>query len=345
MEVFPLAATKHVVVVQLALVVDVCVPVGTSQARLQELYHQTHLPLLDSLLQWPHNGAALCCNSWLLQRWLELGWESGLSRVRQLYDFGKVELCGTASHHAILPLVPESVAFRQVRRNSRLLQQLLHPDWKPAGFMPPQLAFGHEVSRLLVPLGFQWCLADDSAYAALHGTVPGQHIVRCGGMAVLLCSRLWSQRLQHLGRFSAREFAREHHQELLRWLEGAEGYQVLRVAAEDLPVGELMLFLEAHLELGNRWCHPSHLLQRFPLEEGDVPPGSCATSLEDFWAGAFFSPWHHQGEAWALSEQAILALEQVQDRLDELLTSTTFAQATPEELGRLRHLVEWCQRL
>jgi len=46
-----------------------------------------------------------------------------------------------------------------------------------------------------------------------------------------------------------------------------------------------------------------------------------------------------------LSEQAILALEQVQDRLDELLTSTTFAQATPEELGRLRHLVEWCQRL
>ena len=330
--------------VHLALVVDMSVPVATPQSRLEELYHQQHLPLLQSLLHWPTSGVSLCLNSWLLQRWLELGWESGLQSLRELYDFGKVEVCGTASHHAILPLVPESVAFRQVRRNSRLLQQLLHPEWKPAGFVPPQLAYGHELSRVLVPLGFHWCLADDSAYAALHGTVPGQHITRCGGLSVLLCSRLWSERLEHLGRFSARKFARNHHDELQRWLSG-NGYQILRIAAEGLQAESLLEFLNAHQELGNQWCHPSHLLDRFGGQEGDVPPGSCQTPLDDFWGGLFFSPWQSQNEAWELSQQAILGLENVQDRLDELLTSTTFANATPEELGRLRQLVDWCQGL
>lgn len=331
--------------VQLALVVDLSVPVATPTARLEELYHKRHLPLLEALLAWPHAGVALCLNSWLLQRWLELGWENGLQRLRELYDFGKVELTGTASHHAILPLIPENVAFRQVRRNSRLLQQILHPEWRPNGFMPPHLAYGHELSRVLAPLGFQWCLADDSAYAALHGSAPGHHIVRCGGLSMLLSSRLWSDRLHHLGHLSPRKFARDHHAELHRWLGDEPGYQVLCVPADNLSAPALMSFLDTHLGLGNHWCHPSHLLQRFPLHEGDVPPGSALTPLPDFWEGLFFSPWQAQGEAWALSQQAMLALEQVQDRLDELLSSSTFAGATEEELGRLRQLVQWCQQL
>lgn len=331
--------------VQLALVVDMSVPVTTATVHLVELYEKRHLPLLESLLAWPHAGVSLCLNSWLLQRWLELGWESGLQRLRELYDFGKVELAGTASHHAILPLIPESVAFRQVRRNSRLLQQILHPEWRPAGFVPPHLAFGHELSRVLTPLGFQWCLADDSAYAALHGSAPGHHIVRCAGLSMLLASRLWSDRLHHLGRLSPRKFAREHNAELHRWLGEQPGYQLLCIPADNVTSTTLVSFLDTHLELGNRWSHPSHLLERFPQQEGDVPPGSALTPLADFWEGLFFSPWQSHDEAWALSQQAILALEQVQDRLDELLTSSTFSQATEAEVVRLRQLVEWCQQL
>ena len=137
---------------------------------------------------------------------------------------------------------------------------------------------------------------------------------------------------------------RNHHDELQRWLYG-NGYQILRIAAEGLQAESLLEFLNAHQELGNQWCHPSHLLDRFGGQEGDVPPGSCQTPLDDFWGGLFFSPWQSQNEAWELSQQAILGLENVQDRLDELLTSTTFANATPEELGRLRQLVDWCQGL
>lgn len=285
-------------------------------------------------------------NSWLLQHWLEQGWEAGLQALRELYDFGKVEVCGTASHHAILPLVPESVAFRQVRRNSRLLQQLLHPEWRPSGFAPPQLGYGHELSRVLQPLGFNWCLADDSAYAALHGTVPGGHIVRCAGLSVLMSSRLWSERLQHLGNFSVSRFARNHHEELKRWLDGAErGYQLLRLSGETAERTVLRKFVDTHQQLGNHWLHASQLFDHFPLLEGDVPPGSCTTSVEDFWNGNFFSPWQAQGEAWRLSEQAISGLEAVQDRLDELLTSTTFAAATPAQLESLRRLVDWCGEL
>lgn len=323
--------------------VDLSVSVTTPPQRLENLYQERHLPLLRDLLKWPHAALSLTVNSWLLQHWLERGWEAGLQCLRELYDFGKVEICGTASHHALLPLVPESVAFRQVRRNSRLLQQLLHPEWRPAGFVPPLLGYGHELSRLLQPLGFNWCLADDSAYAALHGNVPGGHIMRCAGLSVLMCSRLWSERLQHLGNFSVSRFTRNHHEELGRWLEGAErGYQVLRVPGETLDLGILRKFVETHQQLGNQCLHASQLFDHYPVLEGDVPPGSCTTSVEEFWNGNFFSPWQSQGEAWRLSQQAILGLEVMQDRLDELLTSTTFAAATEDQLEALRRLVDWC---
>ncbi|MFN8607798.1 MAG: hypothetical protein U0931_09710 [Vulcanimicrobiota bacterium] len=329
--------------VHLALVVDLSLPVTTAPQRLKELYQQRHLPLLQELLKWPRSALTLCINSWLLQHWLDQGWEAGLQALRELYDFGKVELCGTASHHAILPLVPESVAFRQVRRNVRLLQQLLHPEWRPSGFAPPQLGFGHELARVLQPLGFNWCLADDSAYAALHGNVPGEHILRCAGMSVLLCSRLWSERLQHLGNFSVARFAHNHHQELKDWLQpGGRGYQVLRLPGEAADAATLRKFVETHQELGNHWLHASQLFDHFPSLEGDVPPGSCSTSVEEFWNGNFFSPWQSQGPAWQLSQQAILGLESVQDKLDELLTSTTFSAATAEQVESLRRLVEWC---
>lgn len=312
-------------------------------------YHHHHLPLLQSLLRWSSAGAALCINSWLLQQWIEFGLDEGLECLRQLYDFGKVELVGTASHHAILPLVPENIAFRQVRRNSRLLQHLLHPEWRPAGFLPPQLAYGHELSRVLLPLGFRWCLADDSSYATLHGDVPRNSVIRCAGMSVLLCSRMWSQRLQSLVAEAPETLARHHWRELRSWLTEGQGYQVLRLGADHFPLsgsgtlpgGALQSYLEAMEKLGASWCHPSHLLGHYPEVEGTVPPGSCRTTVEDFWSGAFFGLWRqgHSQPAWDLSQYAIEGLERVQERLDELLSSSTFEQPGEAELEGLKRLI------
>jgi hypothetical protein len=332
-------------VVRLALFVDLCAPPGISDAGLQHLYRAHQLPWLRALAQWPHRDVTLAVNSWVLQQWLQRGWDEGLDLLRQLYDFGKVELCGTASHHAILPLAPESVAFRQVRRNSRLLQQVLHPEWRPAGFYPPELAFGHELSRVLLPLGFRWCLADDSCYAALHGQVPQDHVTRCGGLQVVLCSRMWSARLEHIEAFSARVFAEKHQEELSQWLGNRPGYQVLRLPLQAVGaagVEKVLAFLDEHRGFGNQVQHLSAVVDSFRVEEGEVPPGSCRTSAEDFWAGSFFSPWRNGGgqSAWQLSEHAILELEEWQDRLDELLSSSTFEREGGAGATGLHWLVE-----
>lgn len=330
-------------VVQLALVLDLSLPVATPAERLEWLYHERHLPLLKSLTLPSASPTAISLNSWLVQVWLSKGWEEGLNFLRRLYDFGRVEFCGTASHHAILPLVPEGVAFRQVRRNQRLLQQILHPEWRPAGFVPSWLAYGHEINRVLLPLGFRWCLADDSSSAALHGGVPGQHLESCLGMAIVQCSRLWSQRLQHLDQWGGAAFAREHQQELQGWLDGQDGYQVLWLPGESASTAQIQQFQKTHLKLGNQWVHPSHLLERFPVRDGDVPPGSALTPVDDFWSGRFFSPWDPEQPSWEVSHQAILALEALQDRLDELLSSSTFLGHSSQE--GLQQLLQWCQTL
>jgi hypothetical protein len=321
-------------VTQLTLVVDLSLPLSTPPARLEQLYRECHLPWLEMLLRPSAPPVAICINSWLLQQWVSRGWEDGLSRLRSLYDFGKVELLGTASHLAILPLVPESVAFRQVRRQMRLMQQMLHPEWRPAGFCPPALAFGHELSRVLNPLGFQWCLADDTALAALHGDVPGHHLVRCQNLLVLLVSRLWSGRLKASSPEQAAALAGWHHQELLAWLKEG-GYQVLCLSGLQVRPETVKNFVEAHLKLGNRFCHPSHLLPQFPAQDGDVPPGSAFTPVEDFWNGQFFSPWNAQGEVWELSQAAIAALEVAQDQLDELIAQGLFSSDHSAEGLRL----------
>lgn len=339
------SVSKRLRVVRLALFVDLCSPAGVSGPGLQDLYHNHQLPWLRALADRPHRDVSLAINSWALQQWLQRGWDEGLDLLRQLYDFGKVELCGTASHHTILPLAPESVAFRQVRRNSRLLQQLLHPEWRPAGFFPPELAYGHELSRVLLPLGFRWCLADDSCYAALHGHVPQDTVTRCGGMLLLLCSRMWSERLQHIEEFSPLAFAEKHQQELQSWLGGRDGYQVLRLSGAAVGprgVENVLTFLDAHRAFGNEPQHLSAVVDSFAVQEGEVPPGSCRTRTEDFWAGAFFAPWRNGGAqtAWDLSEQAIGELEEWQDRLDELLSSTTFEGEPGAGAGGLHWLVE-----
>ena len=323
---------------RLALVVDLSVPLSTPHERLQDLYQQCHLAWLGQLLESSAPPVALTLNAWLLNYWVQQGWEEGLARLRSLYDFGKVELLGTASHAAILPLVPESMAFRQVRRQLKLMQQLLHPEWRPAGFYPPALAFGHEISRVLQPLAFQWCLADDTAYAALHGDVPGRNLLRCAGLTVLLASRLWSQRLTQLNLSQAEELARWHQQELSSWLGAEGGHQILALQADLAEPRAVLHFLRAHQRLGTQCCHPSHLLSCLPIHEGDVPPGSALTPVEDFWNGQFFSPWQSQGDMWDLSQQALGALELVQDQLDELIGRGLFDRQPIDE--PLRHLIQ-----
>ena len=332
--------------VDLSLVIDFSLPVGVSDAELERLYYHFHRPLLVALTDWRTSGTAVVINSALAQRWMDHGLEEGLERLRELFDFGRCEILCTASHHAILPLVPENVAFRQVRRNLRWTQQILHPEWRPAGFAPPELAYGHELARVLLPLGFQWCLADDTAYAALNGGVPYNRLIRCGGLNWLLASRLWSLRVAALSQGQGEGLARTHHEELRQWLGHDRGYQVLRVSASQPDPQGLITYLRQMETLGHRWCHPSQLLHQYPQEEGEVPPGSSRTPVEDFWNGAFFSPWRQSsGEpAWQLSQRAIVALERVQDQLDELLTSTTFESTSPHQLSRLQQLVEWCEQ-
>lgn len=330
-------------VLRVALFVDLCTPAGSNPDDLRTLYERHHLPWLRALSAATQPAVTLSLNSWLLQRWLEWGWEEGLECLRTLFDFGQIEVCGTASHHTILPLAPESVAFRQARRNVRLLQQLLSPEWRPAGFYPPQLAYGHELARVLLPLGYRWCLADDCCYAALHGQVPTRHVTRCGELLVVLASRLWSERLAYLDQFSPAAFARAHAGEMREWLGEGDAYQVLWLPATATKPERALEFLQEHRDQGNLPCHISEIVDSFASEEGEVPPGSCRTRVEDFWAGTFFLPWRNGSlqDSWALSEVAIAELEEWQDRLDELLSSHTFephasADGLRALIGRLR---------
>ncbi len=308
-------------------------------------------------------GLTLNINAWLVLAWSqgllgELGFDC-LEALRSSLRYGLVELTGCAAHHPILPLLHPFESRRQMVINSVIHERLLLSGWAPAGFFPPELAFGHELPGLLETLRFKWCLSDDAAFASLHGFVPTQKVPCVGQVGVLLASRLWSDNLgnsfsdgKDMATATSR-FARETEQ----WFRqsanqadsaGSSRYLVLAFPRQRLSTAftaSVVDFVKRIATHGD-WSvvHLSKILDRFPLETMEIPPGSWKMSTDEFWRGEFYSHWkssesrRHQIQ-WRIAELAWSSLEGLREKLDLGMSSRNFEGPGGDEDG-MRALVD-----
>ena len=301
------------------------------------LVDSNHRPLLKLLADLRPLPCAVSIPWGLTERWLSEGYHDCLNLCAELLRSGQVEFVGTAAYQPILPLLPRPAIERQVAYDQSRHRELF-PGWASKGFLPPEMAFGPELLPILRDAGFGWVAVDDTPYACLNGNPPNQYVPVCADLKVLLRSAMWSQALVNRARDngSGKSLARDLVKGLRDWIGQDQGYAFLALDSESFgehrrgSLGVLADFLTSVGGSGKaRLLLPSSLVESYPAQNDEIPPGSWRTTPEQFWEGEFFAPWQSRYNAahahlWDLTDLAVAAVAKLQQRLDRSLHAGFF---------------------
>ena len=92
-----------------------------------------------------------------------------IRRIKRLVLKGKLELVGSASYHAFLPLVDLDIVRIQIEENEQILKKYFGENIKLKGFFFPEMAYCPCVAKLVKELGYEWIILDEiSAFGKLN---------------------------------------------------------------------------------------------------------------------------------------------------------------------------------
>jgi hypothetical protein len=144
-------------------------------------------------------------------------------------------------------------------------------------------------------MGYTWTVTDDVPWACTGKTVPCRTIPLVDGLAVLLRSNFWSNRISFHG-VDGSETASSIISGMHDWAGDEDSYLLIAMDGETFGhhrEGTIETFLKPFLSSIESFDEvalvtPSELVRRFPLEDAFVPSGSWSTTACDMDAG---KPW------------------------------------------------------
>jgi predicted glycosyl hydrolase (DUF1957 family) len=317
---------------------------------LDKIVYECYSPLLDLINSRKHSKFTLNLNYSLTELLMKNGHTDIIDKMKQGLKDKKLEITGTAAYHAILPLIPKDEQERQINLNYEKNKAVLGDNYKPKGFFPPEMAFGHEIVDSIRDAGYKWAITDDQPFNCIHNEVPWNYIPEMDGLPVFLRSNLWSNKISMEKHGDGRKFSGWEVCEWLMndmnsWWQGKDGYVIIAMDGEtyghhvpgyiEYFLGQFMDALD-HYQDQIKMTHITKLLKVFPRVKNEVPPGSWSTNAQDFWSGNFFPLWKNRYNAshqllWELVELAIETVKRLQGNLDKSLNSCTFWWAAKNE--------------
>jgi predicted glycosyl hydrolase (DUF1957 family) len=147
-------------------------PANSSSDRIQEAVEKSYLRL-TALLE-SHQDLKFTANisACLLERLREDGYDDLLKRWRQLISDGRLELLGSAAYHAFLPFTPKIEIVYQIKKQEKLVQDILGVNLKGGGFFLPEMAYTPELARLVKEQGYSWLILDEAVLPNNQGYLP-----------------------------------------------------------------------------------------------------------------------------------------------------------------------------
>lgn len=137
-------------------------PANIDQEKLFEATDKSYRRILRALEEHPNIKFTLNLAGCLIVRWDEEYPEHNLiKRFARLIRRGQVELTGGAAYHALLPLVSEREAERQIIENEKIIRKYFGSDINTKGFFLPELAYSPNIARLIKKLGYRWLILDE----------------------------------------------------------------------------------------------------------------------------------------------------------------------------------------
>ncbi|NOQ21558.1 MAG: hypothetical protein GQ565_02750 [Candidatus Aegiribacteria sp.] len=246
---------------------------------------------LAGLLAGSGARVAVNINYSLTEQLKELGSES----LGHLASAANLEFTDSGAYHPIFPLISEDDVRRQLKINSDGNRRILGKNYDPSGVFPPEMAYSPLLPSIFGSMGYTWTVTDDIPFAWTGRNVPFNTIPEVGGVAVLLRSNFWSNRISFHGEDGSGT-AEEMIAGLNSWTGSEDAYILIAMDAETYGhhrKGTIEKFLAPFLEAFQKrkdvvMVTPANLLEKFPSVRGDVPPGSWSTTSDDLDAG---KPW------------------------------------------------------
>ena len=125
----------------------------------------------------------------------DLGRVDLIRRIKRLILKGKLELVGSASYHALLPLVDLKIVREQIQENEETLKKYFGKNIKLKGFFSPEMAYCPRVAKLIKKLNYEWIILDEiSVFGELDKlNFDKNYIDQASGLKVIFRNRKISQ--------------------------------------------------------------------------------------------------------------------------------------------------------
>ncbi len=203
----------------------------------------------------------------------------------------RVELCATAAHGAVLPLLPLAEADRQLELSDEAGARMFGSLYRPTCLWPPALAQSQRVLAAALKRGYEMVLTDERA---LSGPAAAGERVDAAqgfpGLFLLPVSRAMSER-------AAAGEARSRSDLLSPPERLAQPFARFRVVALDLTPRSPPPRALVELLAGRQTFRVQDLLFHFRLDGCSAPlPSSAEASDEELLRGTAFAPWREPGD-------------------------------------------------
>ncbi|MCD4848065.1 MAG: hypothetical protein K8R76_07740 [Candidatus Aegiribacteria sp.] len=252
--------------------------------------NECYRPLSKLLLE---SGAKIAVNiNYSLTEQLD---KTSSESLRNLASADGIEFTDSGAYHPIFPLINEYDIRRQLQLNRGGNSRVLGANYNPEGVFPPEMAYSPSLAPLLHDMGYTWTVTDDVPWAWTGRAVPCRAIPFVDGLAVLLRSNFWSNRISFHGD-NGSEMANEIISGMHDWSGDEDSYLLIAMDGETFGhhrKGTIETFLSLFLSSIESFDEvslvtPSELIRRFPSEDAAVPSGSWSTTAGDMEAG---KPW------------------------------------------------------
>ncbi|OGF25448.1 hypothetical protein A2331_05320 [Candidatus Falkowbacteria bacterium RIFOXYB2_FULL_34_18] len=170
-------------------------PVNVDASIIKEATEKSYLRIIRALEEHADIKFTVNINGSLLIRWEELGYQDLISRIGKLIEEGKIDLTGTACYHPLLPLIPKKEVYRQIQENEELLKKHFGKNFKPRGFFLPEMAYSHNISKIVKKAGYEWLILDEMAWNGKLAEADTEKVYkdRNSGIKIVLRSRAVSK--------------------------------------------------------------------------------------------------------------------------------------------------------
>jgi hypothetical protein len=128
---------------------------------LDKIVNESYRPLLRGLMKTPQAKLTLNINGVLVEMLFEHGYRDVIDSIKDLIEMNRLELTGSAKYHALLPLIPENEARRQITLNEDTLLRYFGRFFTRKGFFSPEMAYSPKVAGIIESMGYEWVLADE----------------------------------------------------------------------------------------------------------------------------------------------------------------------------------------